>query len=395
MQLNLTPKKEIENRILKFQKQMIEKDIKGALIIQKADLFYFSGTSQDAYLFIPSVGKPILMVKKSFERAKKESPVENILELKNLREVSSTILDFVESGSIGLEFDVVPASTYLKYQKTLNPLKIVDVSNIIRTVRAIKSPYELSLIKKAADINNKVFVNAPKFLKEGAKEIDVAIQLEAITRKEGSQGFVRVRKFNLELFYGHLMSGKSASIPGFFDGAMSGPGLNISFPQGAGENKIKKNEPIIVDFCSIYEGYMVDQTRMFSIGKIDDKLQRAFDISLNIKKEIMNSCKAGTNGKDMYNLAIDIADKAGLLDNFMGYKKTRAMFIAHGIGIELDELPVLAKDFDIELEENMVIALEPKFVFPNEGVVGIEDTFVVTQNGLEQITYFDDDIKVL
>ena len=395
--LLITPKSEIENRIKKLQIAMQKKEIAGVLIIQKADLFYFSGTCQDAQLFVPASfsEKPFLMVKKSFERAKKESPIEDIRELKSSKELFSAIFEVVTKGEIALELDVLPAATYLKYKKFFSPLEIVDISSTIRKIRAIKSFYEIDLLKKSATILEKLFTKAPMFLKEGTREIDIAKELELICRSEGSQGFVRVRRFNLELYWGHIMSGASAAVSSFFDGATGGSGVNVSFPQGAGYNKIKKNEPILIDYTSTYEGYMVDQTRIFSIGKISNKLLRAHSVALNIKKEIIKNCKVGANGKDMYDIAVKLAEEAGLINNFMGIGKDRAMFVGHGIGIELDELPVLAKGFNIDMKAGMVLAIEPKFVFEGEGVVGVEDTFVIRDENLEQITLSDDAVKVI
>ena len=78
----------------------------------------------------------------------------------------------------------------------------------------------------------------------------------------------------------------------------------------------------------------------------------------------------------------------------MGYEDG-VSFIGHGVGIELDELPVIARNLDMPLESGMVFALEPKFIFPETGAIGIEDTFVVTENGLEQITNFDESLHII
>ncbi|MFZ5633954.1 MAG: M24 family metallopeptidase [Bacillota bacterium] len=93
---------------------------------------------------------------------------------------------------------------------------------------------------------------------------------------------------------------------------------------------------------------------------------------------------------ELYEAAARVAGKHGLKDHFTGYPEPVA-FIGHGIGIELDELPALARGFDKPLEKNMVFALEPKFVFP-EGAVGIENTFLVTEKGLDSLMVFDDNI---
>jgi Xaa-Pro aminopeptidase len=69
----------------------------------------------------------------------------------------------------------------------------------------------------------------------------------------------------------------------------------------------------------------------------------------------------------------------------MGYRENRVNFIGHGIGLELDELPILAKGLKAPIKPGMTFALEPKFVFP-EGAIGIENSFVMTENGPEYLS---------
>ena len=130
------------------------------------------------------------------------------------------------------------------------------------------------------------------------------------------------------------------------------------------------------------------------LGELDNKLNRAYDLALEIKAMVVKEAVPGANGKDLYAKAYDMAQQKGFGDAFMGYENPIS-FIAHGVGIELDELPVIAKNFDMPLEAGMVFALEPKFIFPEIGAVGIEDTLTVTENGLEQISYFDESIQAL
>ncbi|MGE5576210.1 MAG: M24 family metallopeptidase [Syntrophothermus sp.] len=389
------PLQELEARTQKLQELLAKNDLVGALIVQKADLFYFSGTAQNAYLFIPAQGEPLLMARKSFKRAGEESALKNVVPLKSLEEAGANILAQVKGrGKIGLELDVLPASLYLKYQSMLSPLELADVSKYIREIRMIKSPYELERLKEAAGLNFAMFSKVAGILKEGMTEVELAGRLEAIYRQKGHQGGVRVRGFNQELFYGHLISGWNSAFPSFFDGPTGGTGLNPSYPQGAGFKRIGKNEPVVVDYVGVYNGYMVDQTRIFAIGTLSDKLMKAHETALKIKARIAKDALPETNGKDLYETACAIARDAGLEDHFMGFEE-RPSFIGHGVGIELDELPVIARNFNLKLRAGMVFALEPKFIFPGEGTVGVEDTFVVTEHGLEQITYFDDAIHIL
>ena len=78
----------------------------------------------------------------------------------------------------------------------------------------------------------------------------------------------------------------------------------------------------------------------------------------------------------------------------MGHNQ-QAPFIGHGVGIQLNELPVVTSRSRDILEGNMTIALEPKFVIPHVGAVGIENTYVVTASGLECITVFPEEIQEL
>jgi Xaa-Pro aminopeptidase len=87
-----------------------------------------------------------------------------------------------------------------------------------------------------------------------------------------------------------------------------------------------------------------------------------------------------------------MAAKAGLKDNFMGMPGEQARFVGHGVGLELDEFPVLARGFKMPLQQGQTVAIEPKFVFPERGVIGIENTFAVTADGGERLTELPDSI---
>ncbi len=391
----MTPKQELEQRISKLQGGMKDKGIDGALIVQRADLFYFSGTGQNCHLFVPADADPVLFVKKSMARAEQESNLENIIPFTGWDELLGTVKNTLpENAKLGLEVDVLPASLYFRYQKLFSDFELTDISKIIRKIRAVKSDYELNIMKEAAIISESVFKKAGSIIREGMTEIDLAGRLEQHARSLGHQGAVRMRGFNQELYYGHIMSGENAAAISFFDGPTGGSGLNPSFPQGAGAALIKKNEPILIDFVSVLGGYMVDQTRIFSIGGLSHHLEEAYSEAITIKKKLVESGKPGVLASSLYEQAETIAAEAGLANHFMGYVE-KVSFVGHGVGLELDEMPVIARGLDIPLEKGAVFALEPKFIFPGEGTVGIEDTFVVGNTGLEQLTNFSDELQVL
>jgi Xaa-Pro aminopeptidase len=394
-QHHFTPGEELYGRIVRFQEHLRTAGVEGALIIQNADLFYFSGTCQDAHLLIPAQGEPLLMVRKSYGRALEESALDRVVAVNNLVDVRNEIAQILKSKCrIGLEMDVLPANLFLKYKELLQPLEVVDVSEAIRKTRIIKTQYEIARLKDSASLSSEMFRQVPAFLKEGMTEVELAGYIEMFMRQRGHQGALRVRAFNQEAHMGHLMSGWSSACPSFFNGPTGGTGLNPSFPQSAGYKRIGRHEPILVDFATVVNGYIVDHTRIFSLGPLSEKLTEAHSISLEIKRLFMREAKPGVDGRILYDSAYKIAENAGLAEQYMGYG-SGVNFIGHGIGLELDELPVIAKNSQIILQPGMVFALEPKFVFPGEGAVGIEDTFVVTDSGLEQLTGHDDSIQIL
>lgn len=390
-----TPRAELEARAARLQSLMVENGLDGVIIMQNADLFYFAGTVQRANLFIPAEGEPVLLVKKSLDRARRETELKNTVPLSGMKELSSVLAAYAGNklNRIGLELDVLPANQYFYYQQLFGAAKIVDASRLIRQVRAVKSEYEVGLIKDAAGLNRVMFSSVKDLLKEGITEVELAGRLENIYRRGGHQGYIRMRGFNMEIYYGHLMSGWNLAVPTFFDGPTGGSGLNPSFPQGAGMKTIGRDEPVMVDYVGVLNGYMVDQARMFCIGRLPGKLVRAYQASMEIQELIKEKAVPGASCARLYEIAVEVARKYGLGEHFMGYPEP-VSFIGHGLGIELDELPVLARGYDRPLEENMVFALEPKFVFP-EGAVGIENTYRVTANGLETITEFDESIGYL
>lgn len=393
----ITPETEIRLRIGQLQSVLASSGIDGAIIVQNTDLFYFSGTIQQSQLYIPAAGNPLLMVRKSLERAQAESAIQHIVPFTSPRQVPKLIKDMglAVPKTLGLEMDVIPAQTYLGFQSLFDQSRIVDVSHVIRQVRTIKSAYEMQRIRESALKSDQMDEFIKGIIREGLTELELAGQIEAYARKLGHQGVVRMRLWGSELFYGHLMCGASGAVPSYLASPTGGTGAGPAVAQGPGFDRIQPHRPILVDYVFAYKGYLSDHTRIFSIGELPDDLTRAHDAMLSIEAEIAREAKPGISAGKIYEMAVDLADKAGYSENFMGTGDQRIRFVGHGVGLELDEYPFLAVGQDMLLQEEMVIAFEPKLIFPEKGVVGIENTHRVTSNGLEQLTVSDSSIVVV
>lgn len=396
--MRITPASELKNRIEKLQKEMAIHSLGAILMLQNADLFYFTGAIQQGALYVPAEGEALYLVRKDFARARMESGLKQVIPFKSPRDIPGVLADvgYVLPDTIGMELDVVPVSVMNRFRKGLGDVKIIDATPMIRKVRAVKSEYELGILKDAALIVDKVCKRVPEILQEGMTDLELTAELEFVARKEGHQGLVRMRGFNNELFYGHAFSGADSAVPTYSDTPLGGVGLNPSFPQGASYKCVRKNEPVTVDFSGVFDGYIVDQTRMFSIGPLPEKLSKAYVDMVLILEHAKKIAKPGASWGGVYDECLQMACDMGYQDHFMGSKGAQVSFIGHGVGVELDEYPFIARGFNDDLlEENMVFAFEPKVVYPGLGAVGVEDTFWVGADGLKHLTFANHELIIL
>jgi len=396
--MRLTPTAELARRYTKLQHYMAEEGLDAVIIVQNADLFYFTGTIQSGNLYVPGKGLPLYMVRKDFERARSESALQEVIAFGSMKDIPARLAEYgyPEPKKIGLELDVMPVNFFERYRKIYPDAVYVDATPLIRRVRMIKSAYEINLIKTAADQQQAVFERAREFIREGITDLELAAELEFCARKLGHQGLIRMRGFNSELFYAQIFSGSDGAVPSYADTPLGGRGLNPSFGQSAGLKRIARNEPIIVDFGSCSDGYLCDQTRVFAIGSLPERLRKGYDDMRRIQEKMAEISVPGVPWGVIYTECLDLAIRMGHGNNFMGAAGSQVSFIGHGLGVEIDEYPFIARGFDnMAMEEGMVFAFEPKLVYPAEGAIGIENTFYMGDTGVKQLTHYPEEISIL
>jgi Xaa-Pro dipeptidase len=387
MEYILHPKSEIDSRIKRFQARM--DGMAGALLFQSVDLCYFSGTAQEGLVYIPRDGDPVVMMKRSLERAVNESPLE-VRPLRSMKNLKSD-LEIPSGATVGLEMDVLPCSFYFRVTKALGDAKFADVSEVIKHIRSVKSDFEIGLIREAARILDAGISSVPDYIEEGMREVDLACRIESAMRSMGHQGSLRFRRFNSIVPLGHCMSGPNAAAPSFLASPTGGIGTSLIFPQGPGFRRIRRNEPVFVDFAGIYNGYIADETRIFSLGKLSSDLDDAYLATLEIEEAIARELRPGKTGRELFELSETEGAKLGYQDYLGGPVGSKCGFVGHGVGLELDEYPVVGP-IDHVVEKNMAIAIEPKIIYPEKGVLGVEDTFLTTANGAERLTRLPQEI---
>lgn len=377
------PASETESRITEIQKRLREEEIDGLLIVQRVDLFYFSGTAQNGFLYIPSEGNPLLLIRRYLPRAQEESSIGNIVEIKSPKEVPGRIVEFYGQlpETLSFELDVVPVKEFEFYRGLFPKQNCVDGSPLILEARMIKSAWEIEQMEKTAQLSCQTFEYIKNNIRPGYTEIEFGGMYEAYARKIGHGGKLRVRDYQTEGYPWHILSGISGGIVGLLDSPASGQGTSAAFPVGGGNKKLAPDEPIMIDIASVFNGFHMDETRMFAIGSMPKEALDASLATIEIHNTVLDRVRPGIPIKDLFDTALTKAEKLGYAEPYLGPPGYKVQFIGHGIGLELIEQPILSAKNDTPLRPGMTFALEPKMVFENRFSAGVESVFTVTETG--------------
>ena len=378
-----TPETEIFSRIHQVRKTMTACGTEALFLTHKPDIYYFSGTAQDCYLYIPVDAEPVLFAKRYLPRVLVETPLSCIEPVDSVRQIPMIIQTRAKKmpKTCGLAFDVVPVKDYLFYQKLFKGTGLIDGSAIIETCRQIKSPFEIEQLEKAARVSARTFDYMGKNIRPDISEMEFCGMFESFARTLGHSGKLLTRHYRLEGFPFHLMSGKNGGMPGALDSPVCGTGTCNAYPYGAGPKLLKENEPVLIDFGTLLNGYHMDESRMFVMGKMPEKAMDASLVSIEILHRLLEKMTPGTSLADIFNLSVSLATSFGFEDSFLGLSDLKSKFIGHGIGLELVEAPVIAKGKKSILEPGMVFAVEPKFIFKDKFAAGVESVIHVTDTG--------------
>lgn len=384
---------------------MRDAGLDGLMATHNADVFYLSGVVQQAQIYVPVAGDPVLMVRKHLGRARMVSrlPESAVVGVRSLRELPALIETAGgRPRAIGFEFDTLPVAVFQAYSKALAGLnaELVDGSMLLRQVRAIKSNYEVEQIKRAAMVADVGFKAAADNLHEGVTEVELAALVEAATRMAGHSGTVRIRAYGQEMHMGHLLAGDAGALASFMNSPTGGYGPGPWAPYGAGKRPIRRGEPVLLDYSGEWGGYIADQTRMLSLGPLSSFWQDTYAAMLDVESYLAREVRPGMTSGEVYDMALARATTLGYGDNFMGPPEEvspgqKVPFVGHAVGLELDEWPPLQKGTEAVLEAGMTLAVEPKLIYEGRGAIGIEDTYLLTQSGLRSLTYSSQQIAVV
>jgi Xaa-Pro aminopeptidase len=384
----LVPAQEIFHRISRLQQTLPEAQIDGVLILDPLNMYYYSGTIQQGVLFIPVEGEPVFLIRRSYERALRETPLEKVYSLNGISQLKTTLVGLgLPVDTLGVAEATLSVSVFKSLARAFPTATFTDIGAPLEMIRAVKSDYEVGLIRKAGALHETVYDTIPSMIREGMTEWELGAEIHKEMMALGYTGIIRFAAFGAELFMGVICFGESGLYPTASVGPGGFTGLSPAFPLLGGKKKLGRGEPIYIDTGFGFEGYFTDQTRVFSLGAPPAPALEAQQTCLDIQEAIRCRLKPGAIPSRIYREVFDeIVYPRGFEKDFMGFAGNQMPFLGHGIGLAASEFPIIADKNQSPLEANMVIALEPKKGLAGIGLLGVENTFLVTNEGGDRLT---------
>ena len=385
------PVTELNDRMQRFRACMDaeNRDWELAAIFGRVNQYYFTGTMQDGVLLVPRDGQAVFCVRRSYERACAESLFPDIRPMKGFRDAAPALQG--TSQTIHVDTEVVPLALLGRFRKYFPCEEVASLDVQALRLRALKSPYELAVMERAGAAHRRILEEeVPESLREGVSEAEFGCDLYSLMVREGHQGVVRFGMFNVDIAVGQMGFGESSIYPTSFDGPGGCVGIGPAAPVlGSRDRRLRQGDLVFVDIGFALDGYHTDKTMVYMFGRpLPDEVIAAHRRCVGIQRHVAALARPGAIPSEIYAGVMDGLDSE-FLENFMGFGDRRANFLGHGVGLQIDEMPVLAERFDEPLVAGMVLAIEPKKGIPGVGMVGIEDTFVVRPEGARSITGTD------
>jgi len=377
-------------RIKKLQKALSSTSADSLLLNYSRSTLYYAGTTHPS-IFIVTPEDYHLLVMRGLDRVLEETclDTDRISSGKGYKDAKEWLKTRkIEQGTLGMELDILPATQYFQVSELFSEFGIIDISGLILEQRKTKDPQEIESTREACRIVHEGHLRIVDVLREGMTELELSSEIEDAHRKAGHEGLYFIRQPDFFMGLGPLASGVNLSkIAGKIQ-SITGVGLSPSIPMGASTKTINKGDMIVVDIPTHYRGYHADQSRTYVLGDPPDICRTMYDGMKEIADQIIEMLRPGISCDDLYKKAIKVAEEIGMSSYFMrlGVDPKKVPFIGHGVGLEVNEPPLLGKNNHEVLEEGMIIALELEMSASIGEVVKLEDTILITSDGVEVLT---------
>jgi Xaa-Pro dipeptidase len=377
------------SRIRSLQEKISERGLAGAILFYSRDVYYYSGTAQPAYLVVlPDDYR--LFVRRGDEIARLESGYEKerIVKGTSLEAIARQMFPGEGRGTkVGTELDVLTVLQARNMNQALGVRELVDISGEILEQRTVKDAQELASIKRACSAVHAGHVAVMSCLRAGMSELELAAAVENAQRLAGHEGCFFMRVPDFVMSRGPLASGPNLRHTSGTLFTLSGTGLSSAIPTGASQRIIQDGDLVLVDIPTCIDGYHADQSRTYAVGHVQQRAMDLFQGLRGVADSLISNLRPGMTCGEVHALAITEAEALGIGNYFMNFHSgAKAHFVGHGIGLELNEPPLLARNSGAVLKAGMVLALEMHLMEPTGLALKLEDTVFLTPNGVEILT---------
>jgi len=337
----------------------------GILFSSLENIRYVCGfTGSDGAFVLTQKESVFLTDSRYWTQAEEEVKGCQIVHYKKKLDGIASLLSDLNLKKIGFESASLPFSLHQTLlEKLAKDVELLPLEKEIKNLRAIKDTQELALTRSAIDLSSKALLHIIEILKEGAVEREVALEMEFFMKKNGADalGFDII-----------IASGKRSALP----------------HGRAGDKRIEKEDLILIDFGSGFQGYHSDQTRTLVCGKPSSEQEKVHRIVKEAQQRAIEKVQPNVPICE-----VDAAARDYIRDQ--GYGQYFGHGIGHGIGLAVHEDPVVNSENRDLIREGMVFTIEPGIYIPDWGGVRIEDMILATSQGAELLTYLPRDLKVI
>ncbi len=382
------PRKELQlrhDRCLKLLEKHVP-EASGLLAFSRVAIYHLTGTLNEGVFWLPHNGTPLLLLRRGVERARLESPLTEIHPFKSFGQLQSLLgMENDALGDmIGVELSGLSWTHGEMFKERVPNIKISNADIVLLQSRSVKTSWELKKMRLAGARHHHCLYHVlPEVLASGNSEREIAHAAWNVFFKYGHSGPLRMS--NSEIFLGHVAVGENANYPSHFNGPVGLVGEHPATPFMGYHGSVLNDDSLLTcDIGFSLEGYQTDKTQVYWSGArhtIPSKILDAHQFCIDVQQELASRLKPGVAPAELYDHCVAMARKAGKTEGFMALNSNHVGFVGHGIGLHIDEWPVIAPKFESPLEVGMTIALEPKIGLPGLGMVGVENTFEVTSEG--------------
>jgi len=380
----------MEKRIQVFQRRLAEQGLDAALLVYSRDILYYTGTAQPSCLVVTPEDYT-LYVRSGFEFAVEDIFIgrQKLVEERRMDKIlSGALAQMAEKpGKIGTELDILTAEQFEGLRKLCPGMDFVNISAITLAQRGVKEPEEIVRLRRACDAIHAGHEAVLATLREGVTELELAAAVENAHRLAGHEGIFFIRLPDFFMSRGPIGAGPNLLKNSGVVYTITGVGLSPAVPAGPSRRAIGRGETVVVDIPTLVEGYHADQTRTYCIGAAGKAIHALYDDLRAVADYLIGELRPGMTGRDVFRMAQQKADGLGRSEEFMSFGKGKASrMIGHGIGLELNEPPILSEYDTSPIPEGCVVALDMHMMSDGGGVVKLEDMILVGGGGNEILT---------